>query len=69
MSYWAKILIGTPAWGEKSLAHLEHAFLVIVYSVLTRKEPYQGLGPNYFDEWERVGSPTLISTTTRSTEI
>ncbi len=30
-----------------------HAILGIIYHVLARKEPYQDLGANYFDERDR----------------
>ena len=30
-----------------------HTILVIAYHVLTRREPYRELGPNYFDEHDR----------------
>ena len=38
---------------KKALVAVGHAILVIVYHVLTRREPYQDLGVNYFDERDR----------------
>ncbi len=38
---------------KKAVIAVAHAILVICYSVLTRQEPYQELGANYFDERER----------------
>lgn len=38
---------------KKALVAVGHALLVIIYYVLTRKEPYRDLGPNYFDERDR----------------
>lgn len=38
---------------KKALVAVGHAILVIVYHVLTRHEPYQDLGVNYFDERDR----------------
>jgi transposase len=38
---------------KKALVAVGHALLVIVYHVLRRKEPYQDLGANYFDERDR----------------
>jgi transposase len=31
-----------------------HSILVIAYHVLSRKQPYQDLGSNYFDERDRT---------------
>lgn len=39
---------------KKALVAIAHSILVIVYHVLTRKEPYNDLGSNYFDERDRV---------------
>lgn len=39
---------------KKALVAVGHAILVIVYYVLKRKEPYQELGVNYFDERNRM---------------
>jgi transposase len=38
---------------KKAIVAVAHAILVICYYVLKRKEPYQELGANYFDERER----------------
>jgi transposase len=38
---------------KKALVAVAHAILVIVYHVLSRKEPYRDLGANYFDERDR----------------
>ena len=38
---------------KKALVALGHTILVIVYHVLTRREPYHELGGNYFDERQR----------------
>jgi transposase len=38
---------------KKALVAVGHAILVITYHVLTRREPYQDLGANYFDERDR----------------
>lgn len=38
---------------KKALVAVGHAILVIAYHVLTRREPYQDLGANYFDERDR----------------
>jgi hypothetical protein len=35
---------------KKALVAVGHALVVIIYYVLTRKEAYRDLGPNYFDE-------------------
>lgn len=40
---------------KKALVAVGHAILVIIYHVLTRREPYQDLGANYFDERDRQG--------------
>jgi transposase len=39
---------------KKALVAIAHSILVIVYHVLSRKEPYHDLGSNYFDERDRV---------------
>ncbi len=39
---------------KKAVVAVAHSLLVIIYYVLTRKEAYRDLGPNYFDERERV---------------
>lgn len=38
---------------KKAEVALAHTILVIAYHVLTRREPYRDLGPNYFDEHDR----------------
>ena len=38
---------------KKALVAVGHAILVIAYHVLARREPYQDLGANYFDERDR----------------
>ena len=38
---------------KKAIIAVAHAILRICYYLLTRKEPYQDLGVNYFDERER----------------
>ncbi len=38
---------------KKAIIAVAHAILVIVYHLLTRREPYRDLGVNYFDERER----------------
>ena len=38
---------------KKAIIAVAHAILVICYYLLVRKEPYQELGANYFDERER----------------
>lgn len=38
---------------KKAVIAVAHAILVICYYLLTRQEPYQDLGANYFDERER----------------
>jgi transposase len=38
---------------KKAIVAVAHAILVICYYLLVRKEPYQELGANYFDERER----------------
>jgi transposase len=38
---------------KKALVAVGHAILVIVYHVLTRREPYRDLGANYFDERDK----------------
>jgi transposase len=38
---------------KKAEVALAHTILIIAYHVLTRKEPYRDLGPNYFDEHDR----------------
>jgi transposase len=39
---------------KKALVAVAHSILVIAYHVLTRRETYQELGGNYFDERERT---------------
>jgi transposase len=39
--------------GKKALVAVGHSILVIVYHVLTRRQPYEELGVNYFDEHDR----------------
>jgi transposase len=38
---------------KKAIVAVAHSILVIAYHVLTRREAYQDLGPNYFDEHDR----------------
>lgn len=38
---------------KKALVAVGHSILVIVYHLLTRKQPYSDLGANYFDERDR----------------
>jgi transposase len=38
---------------KRALIAVGHSILVIVYHILTRREPYRDLGPAYFDELER----------------
>jgi transposase len=38
---------------QKAIVAVAHSILVIAYHVLTRREPYRDLGPNYFDELQR----------------
>lgn len=38
---------------NKAIVAVAHAILVISYYLLARKEPYQELGANYFDDRER----------------
>lgn len=38
---------------HKAVIAVAHAILVMIYHLLTRKEPYKELGVNYFDERER----------------
>src|SRR3712207_2377160 len=40
---------------KKAIIAVAHAILVIAYHLVTRKEPSQDLGVNYFDERERQG--------------
>jgi transposase len=39
---------------KKALVAIAHSLLVIVYHVLTNKEPYLDLGSNYFGERDRL---------------
>jgi transposase len=39
---------------KKALVAIAHSLLVIVYHVLTNKEPYLDLGSNYFDQRDRL---------------
>jgi transposase len=39
---------------KKAEFALAHTILVILYHVLKRKQPYQDLGPNYFDERDKI---------------
>ena len=39
---------------KKALVAIAHSILVIVYHVLSRKEPYHDLGSNYFDKRDHV---------------
>jgi transposase len=38
---------------KKAIIAMGHTILVMVYHVLTRREPYRDLGANYFDEHDR----------------
>jgi hypothetical protein len=38
---------------KRALVALGHSILVIAYHVLTRRQPYQDLGANYFDEHDQ----------------
>lgn len=38
---------------RKALIAVGHSILVMVYHILTSKEPYRDLGPNYYDELDR----------------
>ena len=38
---------------QRAAVAVGHTILVIAYHVLTRQQPYQELGPNYFDELDR----------------
>jgi transposase len=38
---------------QKAIVAVAHSILVIAYHVLTRREPYRDLGPNYFHEQAR----------------
>ncbi len=38
---------------RRALIAVGHSILIIVYHVLTRKEMYRDLGPNYYDELDR----------------
>jgi transposase len=38
---------------KKALVAVGHAILVMIYHVLSRREPYKDLGANYFDERDR----------------
>jgi transposase len=38
---------------KRALVAVGHSILVIVYHILTRRRPYQDLGPTYFDERNR----------------
>jgi len=38
---------------KRALVALAHTILVIVYQILTKREPYRELGGTYFDERER----------------
>jgi transposase len=38
---------------KRALVAVGHSILVIVYHILTRRQPYQDLGPTYFDERNR----------------
>ena len=39
---------------KRAAVAVAHSILVIVYHLLTRREPYQDLGANYFDERKRA---------------
>ena len=43
---------------KKALIAVGHTILVIAYHVLTQREPYRDLGPNYFDERDRKAVET-----------
>jgi hypothetical protein len=38
---------------KRAAVAVGHTILVMAYHVLTRREPYRELGPNYFDERDR----------------
>ena len=38
---------------KRELVALAHTILVIIYQILTKREPYRELGGAYFDEHER----------------
>jgi len=38
---------------KRALLALGHTILVIIYHILTRREPYRELGATYFDELDR----------------
>jgi transposase len=38
---------------KRALVALGHTILVIIYHILTRRQPYQDLGPTYFDQLDR----------------
>jgi transposase len=38
---------------KRALVALGHTILVIIYHILTRRQPYQDLGPAYFDQLDR----------------
>jgi transposase len=38
---------------KKAAVAVAHSILVIAYHILSRREPYRDLGPNYFDERKR----------------
>lgn len=39
---------------KKAVVAVAHSLVVIVYHILTRKEPYRDLGANYFDERDKA---------------
>jgi hypothetical protein len=38
-----------------------HSILVIAYHILQRREPYQDLGSNYFDERQKVSTANRLT--------
>ena len=46
--------LGARRGKRRAVVAIGHCILVIVYHVLNRKQPYQDLGSNYFDERDRT---------------
>ena len=46
--------LGARRGKRRAVVAIGHSILVIVYHVLKRKQPYQDLGSNYFDERDRT---------------
>lgn len=47
--------------GKRATMAVAHSILVIAYHVIQRREPYQDLGSNYFDERQKVSTANRLT--------